>query len=383
MHARRDFRSPRIFGGPFKSPVRPNMSKNTQTAAPPEDNVTGQDYADRTHFRYAGPPILDVHAHVMRTRPDDPKTGPPPTNGPNATTTQAETMSDVAREFGIARIWSMCPPEDITPLRDKLGDRIAFNGMINKAKLDEPDDEVFRRLDQFLELGVDMIKFWSAPRGRDRGLFVDAPWRIEAAKRARAAGVTIVMVHVGDPDVWFRNQYADVTKFGTKPDQYTGLERMMEMFPDMTWIGAHMGGDPEHADHLQSLLERFPCYYIDTSATKWQVREVSAHRDAIRSLISQYPDRFLFGSDLVTRDHLTREHYASRYWCQRTLWESAWEGRSPIADPDYKSEPGSPGTPPLIGLGLPHVVLEKVYHANAVRLLAHPMSGSRKGVGAK
>ena len=28
-------------------------------------------------------------------------------------------------------------------------------------------------------------------------------------------------------------------------------------------------------------------------------------------------------------------HYVSRYWTQRTLWESDWEGRSPIADPDY------------------------------------------------
>ena len=41
-------------------------------AAPPEHNVTGQDYADRRHFRYAGPPVLDVHTHVMRTQPRDP-----------------------------------------------------------------------------------------------------------------------------------------------------------------------------------------------------------------------------------------------------------------------------------------------------------------------
>jgi predicted TIM-barrel fold metal-dependent hydrolase len=177
------------------------------------------------------------------------------------------------------------------------------------------------------------------------------------------------MVHVADPDVWFRNQYADSAKFGTKAEQYAGLERMMELFPDLTWIGAHMGGDPEHADHLQALLERYPQYYIDTSATKWQVREVSAHRDAIRSLLCRFPDRFLFGSDLVTRDHLSREHYVSRYWCQRTLWESAWEGRSPIADPDYQAEPGEPATPPLLGLHLPLDVLEKVYHFNARQLL--------------
>jgi predicted TIM-barrel fold metal-dependent hydrolase len=346
------------------------MSSTTEQAAPPEDNVTGQDFGDRSHFRYNGPPIFDVHAHVMQTRPTDPKNGPPVGSGPGATTTQAEEMLAVAAEFGIVRTWSMCPPDDIPVLRAVLGDRIAFNGMINKKKIDDPDDEPYRMLDRFLELGVDMIKFWAAPRGRDRGLLVDAPWRIEAAKRARAAGVRIVMVHVGDPDSWFRNQYADAAKFGTKLEQYVGLERMLQLFPDLNWIGAHMGGDPEHAEHLQDLLERYPHYFIDTSATKWQVREVSAHHNTIRSLICKFPDRFLFGSDLVTRDHLSREHYASRYWCQRTLWESAWEGRSPISDPDYLPEPGGSSTPMLHGLDLPRDVLEKVYNSNARRLLS-------------
>jgi hypothetical protein len=129
-----------------------------------------------------------------------------------------------------------------------------------------------------------------------------------------------------------------------------------------------MGGDPEHADHLAFLLERYPHLYFDTSATKWQVREVSAHREAVRGLIGRYPQRFLFGSDLVTRHHLPREHYVSRYWCQRTLWESTWEGRSPIADPDYTHAEGEPSTPVLRGLGLPAGVLEQVYYTNAVRL---------------
>jgi predicted TIM-barrel fold metal-dependent hydrolase len=262
----------------------------------------------------------------------------------------------------------MCPADDIPPLRERFGPRLGFNGPISK-KLDEPEDVAYRLLDRFFQLGVEILKFWSAPRGRDRGLFVDAPWRIEVARRARAAGVRIIMVHVADPDVWFNATYKDTAKFGTKADQYVGLERMLQLFPDLTWIGAHMGGDPEHADHLQDLLERYPHFYIDTSATKWQVREVSAHRAAIRALVCRYPKRFLFGSDLVTRHHLVREHYVSRYWCQRTLWESSWEGPSPIADPDYKPGPEEPSLPLLRGLELPREVLEQVYYGNAKGLL--------------
>jgi hypothetical protein len=339
--------------------------------APPEHNVTGIDYADRAHFCYRGQ-LIDFHAHVLQTRPEDPPNGPPKGTGPGASLEQAELMLAVAEEFGITQTVTMCFPDDVVPLRERFGERILYNAMVMKTKLDEPDDEVYRRLDRSLELGAIIIKFWAAPRGRDRGLLVDAPWRIEAARRARAAGVRMIMVHVGDPDVWFRTVYADASRFGTKPQQYEGLERMLQLFPDMIWIGAHMGGDSEHPDHLADLLERYPHLYLDTSATKWQVREVSKHPDAIRELICRYPDRFLFGSDLVTRHGLVREHYVSRYWCQRTLWESRWQGTSPIADPDWTAPEGGPSTPPLNGAGLPPDVLEKVYLHNAERLLRQP-----------
>jgi hypothetical protein len=336
-------------------------------AGPPEYNVTGQDYAERSNFRYAGPPLIDIHSHIMQTRPSDPVNGPPVGAGPGASLTQAETFFEVAEEFGVGTVYSMCPADDIAPLRERFGARIHFNGPINK-KLDEPEDAAYQLLDRYLSQGVEIIKYWAAPRGRDRGLFVDAPWRIEATRRARAAGIRVMMVHVSDPDVWFRTVYSDAAKFGTKLDQYVGLERMLQLFPDLKWIGAHMGGDPEHADHLEALLERYPHLYYDMSATKWQVREVSAHREAVRSLICRRPERFLFGSDLVTRHHLQREHYVSRYWCHRTLWESAWEGRSPIADADFAGEAGGPTTPVLRGLALPAPVLQTVYHDNAGRL---------------
>jgi hypothetical protein len=338
-------------------------------AQAPEHNVTGIAYADRRHLRYPGT-LLDVHSHVMVTRPDDPPSGPPPGAGPGASLDQAATMLEVAREFGIVKTYTMCLPDDIPLLRQRFGPSLGFNGSIHKKTADAPDDEAYRLLDRFLELGVEIIKFWSAPRGRERGLFVDAPWRIESVRRARAAGVRVFMVHVADPDVWFRTVYADAAKFGTKPEQYIGLERMLTMFPDVAWIGAHMGGDAEHPDHLEALLEKYPNYYLDTSATKWVVREVSPRRDEVRALILRRPDRFLFGSDLVTRHHLPREHYVSRYWCQRTLWESNWEDPSPIADPDFTPGQGKASTPILRGLELPKEVLDKVYFENASRLLS-------------
>lgn len=344
------------------------------STVPPEHNMTGHDYSKRGHLVYSGLPIIDLHAHVTMTSPDDKKDGPAGGVGPTGSADAASLMLEIAGEFDIQRTYSMCPPQDIAPLRARFGTRLGFNGPISK-KPDEPDEAAFRTLDQFLAAGVEIVKLWAAPRGRDRGLVLDAPWRIEGVKRARAAGVRVVMVHVGDPDAWWQHTYQDIAKFGSKSDQYAPLKTMLEMFPDLIWIAAHMGGDPEHPDHLEELLQDYSNLHFDTSATKWQVREVSARRDAIHSLVLRYPDRFFFGTDLVTRHSLERDHYVSRYWCQRTLWESDWTGPSPIADPDYK---GGSATPYLAGLKLPRDVLEQVYHGNARRLLK---LGGIQGIG--
>src|SRR5215469_2895001 len=117
------------------------MSAPPVTAAP-EYNVTGIDYSDRAHFRYHGP-LIDVHAHVMITRPGDPKAGPPTGTGPGASIAQAETMLEVAREFGIVRTYSMCLPDDIPPLRERFGAALGFNGPIHKKSIDEPDDAAY------------------------------------------------------------------------------------------------------------------------------------------------------------------------------------------------------------------------------------------------
>jgi predicted TIM-barrel fold metal-dependent hydrolase len=335
---------------------------------PPEYNVTSRDYSLRDHLVSLDFPIIDFHAHVTTTHVSDKPEGPAGGHGSAGTTHQAELMLRIGEEFGVVQTLTMCPAQDILPLRERFGDRLKFNAMINK-KPEEPEDAAYRNLDEFLEQGISAVKLWSAPRGRDRGLVVDAPWRKEALRRASKAGIRLVMVHVGDPDRWWQTAYQDTAKFGTKLDQYRPLREMMELFPDLIWIGAHMGGDPEHPDHLEELLERYPQYHLDTSATKWQVREVSPRAEAIRSLVCRHPDRFLFGTDLVTRNMLVEEHYVSRYWCQRTLWESAWQGRSPISDPDFVPV-DQQATPWLRGVSLPREVLRKVYFENARRLLS-------------
>ena len=164
----------------------------------------------------------------------------------------------------------------------------------------------------------------------------------------------------------------------------------------MPWLAAHMGGWPEDLEFLTGLLDRHPNLHLDTSATKWMVRELSRHsRDELITFLRRFSGRILFGSDIVTADeHLAAEDtatgavseqyrkassvqeaydlYASRYWALRTLWETEYDGESPIADPDLHMVDPAAHTPmdapPLRGHALPLDLLRDLYHDAAATL---------------
>jgi hypothetical protein len=119
----------------------------------------------------------------------------------------------------------------------------------------------------------------------------------------------------------------------------------------------------EDPDFLQGLLDRHANYVLDTSATKWIVREVARQPERVREFMIRNADRILFGSDLVASDKFREfDHYASRYWAHLQMWETAYRGESPIEDPDAEQPPR------LAGVDLPEDVLRALYIENAQRL---------------
>src|SRR5262249_3475423 len=116
----------------------------------------------------------------------------------------------------------------------------------------------------------------------------------------------IFMTHVADPDTWFATKYADASFYGAKRDHYKPLEELLDRFTQ-PWIAAHMGGSPEDLEFLSGLLERHRNLYIDTTAAKWIIREVSKHsRKDVAEFLTRFQGRVMFGSDIVTMD----EHLA-------------------------------------------------------------------------
>lgn len=352
-------------------------------------NLFGWDYR-RKAAELGNPPvpISDSHIHV---------------NG----ATTARIYREVMDLFGVRRILSQTALSEADAVREALGDRVSFMGVWNWRDPDKA--RAFR--EGYLEHialwherhGARSIKLWGAPRlwevvGGDPTDIVplDAPWRVRHAELAVSLGM-MIMTHVADPDTWFKTRYADAARYRTKRDYYASLERMLERFNTVPWIAAHMGGWPEDLGFLDGLLTRHAHLVLDTSATKWMVRELCGHPTArAREFFLRWQDRLLFGSDIVALEEhahppppgtppaspmsdLARspaeafDLYASRYWALRTMFETSFSGPSPIADPDLMMvEPekhGPKSSPELRGMSLPRAVLEKLYHANADRVV--------------
>jgi predicted TIM-barrel fold metal-dependent hydrolase len=265
----------------------------------------------------------------------------------------------------------------MNPLEEALGiqrdwpDRVHF---IAVPKWQDPSlvgdrfiDDWLLRIESFYNIGSRIVKFHVAPGTiAARGWRLDAPALRPIFKEIYARNMAI-MTHVGDPDTWYHGKYAkDVAKYGVRDDHYKMWETMLAQHPkELPWIGAHMGGNPENLPRLQALLDKYPNLYLDCSATRWIVREISKQREAAREFFIRNADRILFGSDQVSGDDRGFDFLASRFWAHRKLWETAYIGQTPIFDPDLPEDQ----QPVMHGLALPDEVLQKLYRENAVKVM--------------
>lgn len=358
-------------------------------------NLVGMDYRAAGAAMAFREPIIDIHTHI---------------HGAEAT----KVYAAAARAYNVRLTYTQTRPEEIESVKRVLGERVRFVAIPNFTIRDKAIafGPGFLDLIRVLasEHGSRMMKLWNAPRtcdwftGPDRDDYIqlDGKWRVAAADLAVSLGM-MIKTHTGDPDTWFNARYTDRAKYGLKREHYRGLEVMLKRYSQVPWIAAHMGGSPEDLVFLDQLLERHANLHLDTSATKWIVRELSKHpHDTVLAFFEKWQDRIIFGSDIVSiDDQLVKKTpeqqrqsvmsdladspesafdlYASRYFALRTMLEG-WgptglcEDRpSPIADPDLKMcEPSKYdewSSPTLRGFALPREILEKVYYKNAERVV--------------
>jgi len=209
---------------------------------------------------------------------------------------------------------------------------------------------------------------------------LDALWAM-----AGALGVP-VLIHTADPLAFFRpldehnerreelQQFPEWhfgrPEFPGHDDLLEQRNRVLARHPRTNFIGAHLGEYPEKLAAVDACLDRYPNFYVDTSA---RIGEIGRHpAPEARAFFIKQQDRVLFGSDLVLgwAAFGGEEEPGSRavaeagafYAAHRRFFETGERG---IEHPQY----------PVAGrwfvdaLDLPAAVLAKLYRENAPRLI--------------
>ena len=214
-------------------------------------------------------------------------------------------------------------------------------------------------LEMFYNIGSRIIKFHMAPGTMlMRGWRFDTPGMHKIMREAADRGM-ILMSHVGDPDTWYGKKY-DTAKYGTREEHYRLWE---DCLASSDHPGRAPGRESRGPRRLQDLLDTYPNLYLDCSATRWMVREVSAggiNRDFfIRNRIA------IFGSDQVSGD---------------IGISISWPADSGVIASSGRRRMSFPARFSIRifrrrisrswrGLALPDGVLQKLYHDNVVKLL--------------
>ncbi len=186
-----------------------------------------------------------------------------------------------------------------------------------------------------------------------------------------AAHHKTLIAHLAEPDAAWGSQdptapYAeyykanpewDMTKRPGAPPKKAILQardHFLAMNPDLRVVGAHLGSMEDHLDQIDTCLRLYPNFAVDTAARVLSL--IIQPRDKVQAFILKYQDRILYGTDLGFYPGRS-DKAASQEWEKQYALDWRYFATDDTFEYDgHKVE----------GLNLPHSVLKKLYHDNAV-----------------
>ncbi len=183
--------------------------------------------------------------------------------------------------------------------------------------LGEPDgvERLVAQLHDSAHRGARGVKVWKdlglEVRGTDGELVSPADPRVlTVLAHAGELGLP-VLIHTADPAAFFapldeHNERLDELRGGGRgwlgdthrhPRRDVLLEAHVALVtstPQTTYIGAHVGGNAEDLDWVESLLTAAPNYNVDIAG---RLGELGRQPRRFRRLVEAFPDRVLFGTD--------------------------------------------------------------------------------------
>lgn len=181
-------------------------------------------------------------------------------------------------------------------------------------------------------------------------------------------GMPIIM-HTADPSAFFEpitpinERYEELSrhpdwhfppdKFPTRAELHAARNRLFARHRETTFIAAHLGNDGEDLEQTAGMLDQHPNVVVEIAS---RISELGRQPYSAREFLIEYQDRVLFGTDGPWPE--------PRY---RLYWRFL-ETRDEYFP--YSEKPFPPqGFWRIYGVDLPATVLEKIYNANAARVI--------------
>ena len=134
-----------------------------------------------------------------------------------------------------------------------------------------------------------------------------------------------LLAHLGEPrNCWLPlEQMSDSQYYAEHPEfhaylhpeipsyeqQIMARDRILERYPELIFIGAHLGSMEWNLEEVAKRLHKFPNFYVDLSGRMGYVYEQARrNRDYVIDFFQKYQNRIIYGSDCFV------EQYNRRKW---------------------------------------------------------------------
>jgi hypothetical protein len=149
-------------------------------------------------------------------------------------------------------------------------------------------------------------------------------------------------------------------EFPSYEDQIQARDHLLELHPDLVFIGSHLGSLEWSVDELAKRLDKFPNMAVDMSARICHLQYQSAKdRERVRNFCIKYQDRLLYGTDLADNGTNNAEALAKRI---HETWLDDWKYFTTNDEMTSDKFRGK-----FEGLKLPKEVVRKLFNGNAIK----------------
>lgn len=264
-------------------------------------------------------------------------------------------------------------------------DRIDFLSTISLEGWSHPDwaEKEIERIRRSFDQGAIGIKIWKnigMTYKDENGDFImaDHPRLEPIFQFVQDQGKTL-MAHLGEPkNCWLPLEDMTVnndrTYFKAHPEYHMYLhpeypsyeqqvearDNLLEKFPEIRFVGAHLGSVEWDVDELAKRLDRFPNMAVDMAARIGHLQYQSQkNREKVRNFMIKYQDRLIYGTDLGISGNPDSQRVVAN---AKATWEEDWRYFVTDQRMENRVVDGS-----FQGLKLPKEVVDKIYFHNAVK----------------